>query len=44
MPLTAAESTSFKEMIITANKAITQPDQKLLKDILHYKSWKLVKR
>jgi len=37
MPLTAGESTSFKEMIRTANKAITPPDQKVLKDILDSK-------
>ena len=37
MPLTAGESTSFKEMIRRANKAITPPDQKVLEDILHSK-------
>ncbi len=37
MPLTPGESTSFKEMIRTANKAITPPNQKVLKDIFHSK-------
>ena len=37
MPLTVGESTSFKEMIRAANKAITPPDHKALKDILHSK-------
>jgi len=37
MPLTAGESTSFKEMIRTANTAITPLDQKVLNDILHSK-------
>jgi len=37
MSLTAGKSTSFKEIIRPANKAITPPDQKVLKDILHSK-------
>jgi len=36
-PLTAGESTSFKEIIRTANRAITPPDQNVLEDILHSK-------
>ena len=37
MPQTAGESTTFKEMIRTANTAISPSDQKVLKDILHSK-------
>ena len=35
--ITPGKSTSFKEMIRTANKAITSPDHNGLKDILHSK-------
>jgi len=41
MPLPAGESTSFKEMIRTVSKAITPPDQKKLKNILHSKKLEL---
>jgi len=44
MPLSAGEYKSFKEMIRAVSKAVTPPDLKALKGILHSKKLELIEK